>query len=661
MAPIQFLFTSAFVLSAAVAAPIHSNHVNAGKADASTPSKHQSEPMRMADPVMSSVPMMSIDTQAMKSSAAAMAIQTPPSMADGQQSDGVFGVLNKLPLKRGEGERRQLNEVTSWLTRINSIAKRDGEVEERQLGLIKSVPEALGQAAQVEKLVTNLPIKRDGSGILGGLGGLGGVLGGSVKRDVEEAEKHDETYTEKALKGFQGWIHHGVKDEQETPKIPEIPSTAGLGDIAKRTDPVGGLLTGLLAKRDTKGAEAEAHHETYTEKALKGFQGWIHHGTKADKEATPEVPSAADSLGLDDIAKRADPVSSLFNGIVAERDIEESRPNEELVGEAIHKAETHDDVEHETYTEKALKGFQGWIHHGTKEHKETAPGVPSAADSLGLGDIAKRGSPTDPVTDLLDLLLAKREDSEVDENMLNELAKRSGATDLVTGLLSGVHARRDGPDPGITSLLGGIAKREEIDSDEDMIDGLAKRDIDDAIATASDALTNLAKRNGLDSVDALIKGLTKGGQLNNGLNIRQLNVLSSLATGALGNAGKAAGELGKIATGKHRRGNGDAGSIAAAATAGMNVGNHHKTGDDDESADMDEIAADVAEGEQTLHDATSPQGLAGGLNKRQVPPIAGSDALSIVKGLVAHPDTAFTPVTKGILVGGTALGDMAPQ
>ncbi|PCG88540.1 Hypothetical protein PENO1_109670 [Penicillium occitanis (nom. inval.)] len=194
-----------------------------------------------------------------------------------------------------------------------------------------------------------------------------------------------------------------------------------------------------------------------------------------------------------------------------------------------------------------------------------------------------------------------------------------------------------------------------------MIDGLAKRDIDDAIATASDALTNLAKRNGLDSVDALIKGLTKGGQLNNGLNIRQLNVLSSLATGALGNAGKAAGELGKIATGKHRRGNGDAGSIAAAATAGMNVGNHHKTGDDDESADMDEIAADVAEGEQTLHDATSPQGLAGGLNKRQVPPIAGSDALSIVKGLVAHPDTAFTPVTKGILVGGTALGDMAPQ
>jgi hypothetical protein len=34
MAPIQFLFTSAFVLSAAVAAPIHSNHVNAGKADA---------------------------------------------------------------------------------------------------------------------------------------------------------------------------------------------------------------------------------------------------------------------------------------------------------------------------------------------------------------------------------------------------------------------------------------------------------------------------------------------------------------------------------------------------------------------------------------------------------------------------------------------------
>lgn len=612
----------------------------------------------MADPVMSSVPMMSIDTQAMKLSAAAMAIQTPPSMASGQQSDGVFGVLNKLPIKREEGERRQLNEVTSLLTGINSIAKRNGEVEERQLGLIKSVPQAVGQAAQVEKLVASLPIRRDGSGILGGLGGLGGVLGGSVKRDVEEAEKHDETYTEKALKGFQGWMHHGVKDGQETAEMPEIPSAAGLGDIAKRADPVSSLLGGILAKHDTEGAEAEAHDETYTEKALKGFQGWIHHGTKADKEATPELPSAADSLGLGDIAKRADPVSSLLSGLLAKRDTAEHKPNDELVEEAIHKAETHHSVEDETYTEKALKGFQGWIHKGSKKaHKHELP-----ADNLGLGDIAKRGSPTNPVTDLLGLL-AKREDGEVDENMLEELAKRSSHTDPVTGLLSGVLAKRDGPNADdIRNLLGGLAKREHMGSDSDMVDGLAKRDIDDPITTASDALTNLAKRNGLDSVDALIKGLTKGGQLNNGLNIRQLNILSSLATGALSNAGTAAGELGKVATGKHRRGNGDAGAIAAAATAGMNVGNHHTAGnDDDETADVDEIAADVAEGEQTLHDATSPQGHAGGLNKRQVPPIAGSDALSIVKGLVANPSTALTPVTKGILVGGTALGDMAPH
>jgi hypothetical protein len=136
-----------------------------------------------------------------------------------------------------------------------------------------------------------------------------------------------------------------------------------------------------------------------------------------------------------------------------------------------------------------------------------------------------------------------------------------------------------------------------------------------------------------------------------------------LATGALSNAGTAAGELGKVAAGKHRRGNGDAGAIAAAATAGLNVGNHHKAGnDDDESADVDDIEGDVAEGEQTLHDATSPKGLAGGhLDKRQVPPIAGSDALSIVKGLVANPSAALTPVTKGVLVGGTALGDMAPH
>lgn len=392
--------------------------------------------MRVADPVMSSVPVMSIDTQAMKASAAAMAIQTPPSTGSGQQSDGVFGVLNKLPVKREEEDvaRRQVKEVTKLLTGINSIAKRDGEVEERQLGLVKSVPEALGQATQVEKLVTSLPIKRDGSGILGGLGGLGGVLGGSVKRDVEGAEAHDETYTEKALKGFHGWMHHDSKDKQET----------------------------------------------------------------------PEIPSAADSLGLGGIAKRADPVNGLLDGV--------------------------------------------------------------------------------------------------------------------------------------------LAKRNDMESDNDMVDGLAKRDIDDAIATTSDALNSLAKRNDL--------------------NIRQLSVLSSMATGALSNAVTTAGKIGKIATGKHRRGNGDAGSIAPTATAGLNLGNHHKAGSDgdDESADWDDIAAEVAEEEQPLHDATSPKGHAGEhLDKRQVPPIAGSDALSIVKGLVANPSAALSPVTKGVLVGGTALGDMAPH
>ncbi len=91
------------------------------------------------------------------------------------------------------------------MTRINSIAKRDGEVEERQLGLIKSVPETLGQAAQVEKLVCRicrLSVMEVVSSEV--WVDLVVFLGGSVKRDVEEAEKHDETYTEKALKGFQG-------------------------------------------------------------------------------------------------------------------------------------------------------------------------------------------------------------------------------------------------------------------------------------------------------------------------------------------------------------------------------------------------------------------------------------------------------------------------
>jgi hypothetical protein len=245
----------------------------------------------------------------------------------------------------------------------------------------------------------------------------------------------------------------------------------------------------------------------------------------------------------------------------------------------VEGAEAHD----ETYTEKALKGFHGWMHHDSKDKQET-PEISSAADSLGLEGIAKRADP-------------------------------------VNGLLDGV-----------------LAKRNDMESDNDMIDGLAKRDVDDAIAT-------------------------KSGQLNNGLNIRQLSVISSLATSAIANAGATAAKIGKVAIGKHRRGNGDAGSIASTATAGLNLGNHPKAGSDgdDEGADVDDIAAEVAEREQTLHDATSPKGHAGGhLDKRQ-PPIAGSNALSIVKGLVANPSAALSPVTKGAIVGGTALGDMARQ
>ncbi|EED20750.1 hypothetical protein TSTA_039490 [Talaromyces stipitatus ATCC 10500] len=570
MAPIQFLFTSALVLSAAVAAPINANH---GKVDTTTPSKHQSEPIRMADPVKSSVPVMSMDTQAMKSSAVAMAVQTPSSSDNGQQSDGVLGVFNKLPLKRGEENRRQFEEVTDLLTSINSIAKRD-ELEERQLGLVKSVPETVGQAAQVEKLVEGLPIKRDG--ILGGLGGLGGVLGGSVKRETGEAKTHDKAYTEKALKGFQGWLHHGSKDH---------------------------------------------------------------------KEKTPEIPSAADSIGLGDVVKRgdaADPVTGLLNGLLA-RDAEESK--------------SHD----ATHTEKALKGFQGWLHHDSKDHKEGTPEIPSTADSIGLNDVIKRSSPADPVTDLLSLL-AKRESMESDENAVDGLAKRRSPLDTVTGLINGL-AKREHMETD-ENIVDGLAKRGgPLDTVAGLINGLAKREMVDSLATSedvADALDGLAKRNGLDSVDQLIKGLTKGGQLNNGLNIRQLNVLSTLATGALSNAGSAAGQLGKVAAGKFRRGNVDAGSMADAATAGMNVGNHKAGKDNGEnSSDVNDVAEEVAEGEHALHDATaSPEGR---LDRRQVPPIAGSDALSIVKGLVANPNAALDPVTKGILVGGTALGNLAPQ
>lgn len=462
------------------------------------PSRHQSEPMQVAEPVMSRIAAVGIDTQAMKSSAAVMAMKSAAAVSStdssDRQADAVLGVLNKLPVKREDSpERRQLNELTKLLSSLNTIAKRDDDdLVKRQLGLIKSVPEALAQTAQVEKLVAGLPIKRD----------------------VEDKKAHHTTYTEQAWNGVKGWFEHKVnKGEQETPEMPSAAESIGLGDSVKGSgplDPASGVFTGIVAKREAKQTEA-----------------------------------------LD-----------------------------------------------ESYADCALEGAHAWADHKPK-HNQKAPEISSASDALKLGESVKRNSATDPVG----------------------------------GLLSG--------------LLGGLAKRE----------------LGESLATSedvADALDTLAKRNGLDSIDELIKSLTKGGQLNNGLNVRQLDVLSSLATGTLSNAGSVASQLGKVTTGNVRRSDAGEGAIVGASMAGMKSTKSDDNNDDGYGEDLKEVATDLAEAGEELQNV--PQSSSPALlHKRQVPPIAGSDALSIVKGLVANPSTALAPVTKGILLGGTPLGDLAPN
>uniref|UniRef100_A0A093VB54 Uncharacterized protein n=1 Tax=Talaromyces marneffei PM1 TaxID=1077442 RepID=A0A093VB54_TALMA len=546
MAPIQFLFASAIVFSAAVAAPIDTNYVGAGKVGASLPSKHQSEPMRMANPSMSSAPVMKVDTQAMKL-VAEKAVQTPPS---GRQSPGVFHMLDKLPIKREEKEGMalpQLDEITDLLTSANSVPKREGE----------SLPEALKETENVEDFVASLPVKRDGNVILEGLGKLDSVLQGTPTRETEKSKAHGETYAEKGLKGFKGWMDHDSMKKQKAPDVPSAADRRGLSNVAKRADPVRNLLNSILVKRDTEGATAKAHHETYFERTVKQIQKWVHNGEEGKTSSAVKRDSPADTI------------TNLIGSILAKRG---QMATDKSMVDAIAKRDTGGAASEaqKTYIEKTLEGFEGLIYHGSKDKEAELPEVESATESLGLAKGPKDTSPTDP----------------------------------------------------ITSLLGSIlAKREQMATDESMVDAIAKRDIDDAITTASETLNGIAKRNGLDSADTL----------NNGLNIRQLDILSTLETNTLSNAGNMAGDLGKAAAGKHRRGNGDAGSVAA----------------------------DVAEGEQTLQDTTADVG--GHLDKRQVPPISGADAFDVLKGVVRHPDVALTPVMDGVLLGGKSLKDMSPQ
>lgn len=472
--------------------------------------------MRSANPARSNIPTVTFDTQAFKASAAAMAAH-PPS---GDQDNGVFNVLNKLPLREETVNKRgQLDPITDLLTSLNKIGKRDEELEVRQLGLVKSAPEAVGQISQVTKLLEGLPIKRSEDGILGGLGGLGGVLGGSVKRDTEAKEE---------------------------PKI---------------------------------------HASKYTENALKGFHGMLPKASKDKDQPSEKKPSTADSLDLDQFLKRES--SDHSNSLHGMRNENAKRDTEAKEVSKTHKP---------TYTEKALKGFKGMIPGASETKDHDSKAEPSAAASLGLEQIIKRSDPVGVITNFVTGILAKREDMELDENMLKELEE-------------------------------------------------------------------LAKRSDMEGADEMLEKLS---QIEEKFSKRQLGLASSLATGMLSNAGAAAGKLAKMATGKLRRSSGDdAGKIVTLATATMGNNKHHEIDDDTGATDYAEAMTDSEEalGDAHMHLASrsSSKGtVKGALAKRQVPPIAGSDAFSIVKGLIADPNKIFAPVTKGVLVGGKSLSDIKP-
>ncbi|OKL57368.1 hypothetical protein UA08_07436 [Talaromyces atroroseus] len=470
MVPVRFLLASALVFSAAVTAPINPN-AEAETSRAALPITHQSEPMRKANPVMSSIPAATIDAHALASAAAASALSSDSSQ---QQDNGVFDVLNDLPLGSSDGEikRRQLEGITDLLKSLNKISgKREEELETRQLGLVKSIPEAASQLGQVANLAKVLPIKRtrEDAGMLGGLGGLGGVLGGSVKRDTKKSDTEKPTYTENALKGLQGMLHS-------------------------------------VSSKDH------------------------------DKE---ETPSATQSTGLDQIVKRGDADDSL------------------------------------TSEEKAM--LEQLVKRGSVD---PLSGIESLVSGLGL--IGKRGDSS--VFDILDEL---------------------------------------------TSLWGILRKRESS-----------------------------------ESVGTFLESLSK----------RQLDILSTLATATLSNAGAAAGDLPKLVTGKHRRDHGDPDTTSAAALESLiglaeSKGKHAASGSGDATG-LSGIADEFLAGTKDAQDASrATQGHSESLakdaakgqpvSKRQVPPIAGADVLSVVKGLLADPRKAVKPVTEGIMVGGSSIGDLA--
>ncbi|KAH8691595.1 hypothetical protein BGW36DRAFT_432143 [Talaromyces proteolyticus] len=167
-----------------------------------------------------------------------------------------------------------------------------------------------------------------------------------------------------------------------------------------------------------------------------------------------------------------------------------------------------------------------------------------------------------------------------------------------------------------------------MDSSDDIIEDLAKRQADDIGGLANSAS---------GAANGMVGSLAK----------RQLG---GVTASVLSNPGTAASHLGKLVTGKHYRDD------------EMHDDNY------EEMSGPEEVAKEVAEREKTAEEATktfpspSNKGPAKGpLGKRQVPPIAGTDLPMVVKAVVANPSMMVAPLTKCVSTPGVDLEAVLPN
>lgn len=257
--------------------------------------------MHKASSAASHLPSETLDVQAIQSSALAAATDVP----DTQRED-VLSMLDKLPLGH---ERRQLDDLTRFLTEVNKVAKRDAIIP-RQLGLIKSAPEALSQLAKIAK---GLPIKRDEGEGFYDIGGIGHFLSHITKRTNNDGSFDD-------IGGIGHFLSHITKREEKG----GIDGLSGvsdaldglakreLDDLAKRsstgpTASLGGLkkLLGGLAKRDEDEENSDnEHYVKHGETMLKNLNGMFGKADKYKGEQFQGTPKAEKPYGLGQLAKR---------------------------------------------------------------------------------------------------------------------------------------------------------------------------------------------------------------------------------------------------------------------------------------------------------------------------------------------------------------------